>query len=38
MRLWECGCQPKPVKVRVASDNIHATCNTCGTAFTRKGA
>jgi len=36
MRLWECACQPKPVKVRVASDDFHATCNLCHTAFTRK--
>jgi hypothetical protein len=34
MRLWECQC-PKPIKVRVASDDFQATCNRCGTAFTR---
>jgi hypothetical protein len=36
MRLWECACRPRPVKVRVSSDDIHATCNICHTAFTRK--
>ena len=35
LRLWECGCAPKPVKVRVASDDFRATCDRCGTAFTR---
>ena len=34
MRLYVCGC-PKPVKVRVASDDFDATCNRCGAAFTR---
>jgi hypothetical protein len=35
LRLWECACTPKPVKVRVASDDFQATCHRCGTAFTR---
>jgi hypothetical protein len=35
MRLWECACTPKPVKVRVASDDFQATCDRCGTAFRR---
>jgi hypothetical protein len=34
MRLWQCDC-PKPVKVRVASDNFQATCHRCGTSFKR---
>ena len=32
LRLWECQC-PKPVKVRVASDEFDATCNLCGEPF-----
>jgi hypothetical protein len=35
MRLWQCGCAPRPVKVRVASDDFQATCQRCGTAFKR---
>jgi hypothetical protein len=36
MRLWECvGC-PKPIKVRVASDDFQATCNRCGTDFVKR--
>jgi hypothetical protein len=34
LRLWQCGCE-RPVKVRVASDDFDATCNRCGSAFTR---
>jgi hypothetical protein len=34
LRLWECACTPKPVKVRVASDDFQATCHRCGTSFT----
>lgn len=34
LRLWVCACE-KPVKVRVASDVFDATCNVCGSAFTR---
>lgn len=30
LHLYECAC---PVKVRVASDTFHATCNDCGEAF-----
>ena len=32
LRLWTCECG---VKVRVASDDFQATCNRCGSAFTR---
>jgi hypothetical protein len=35
LRLWECGCTPKPVKVRAATDALDATCNVCGTAFVK---
>jgi hypothetical protein len=35
MRLWQCACGPRPVKVRVASDDFQATCQRCGTAFQR---
>jgi hypothetical protein len=34
MRLWECKC-PRPVKVRVASDDFQAHCDVCDYAFTR---
>lgn len=34
LRLWVCEC-PKPVKVRVASDDFQATCSRCGQAFKR---
>lgn len=33
LRLWECGCTPKPVKLRVASDDLDVTCNVCGSVF-----
>lgn len=33
LRLWECACQPKPVKVRVAADEFKAHCDCCGEAF-----
>jgi hypothetical protein len=36
MRLWECACTPKPVKVRVASDDFRATCDRCDSAFKRR--
>ncbi len=36
LRLWECAC-PSPVKVRVASDNFAAHCDTCGAAFEYRG-
>ena len=36
MRLWECDCTPKPVKVRVATDDFRATCHNCHTSFTRR--
>lgn len=29
---WQCDCE---VKVRVASDQFEATCNRCGSRFTR---
>lgn len=32
LRLYQCQC-PKPVKVRVASDDFNATCNECGCLF-----
>lgn len=32
LRLWQCDCE---VKVRVASDQFDATCNRCGSRFTR---
>lgn len=34
LRLWECSCTPKPVKLRVASDELNAMCMTCGEMFT----
>lgn len=34
LRLWVCACTP-PIRVRVASDEFHAECLTCGTAFKR---
>ena len=34
LRLWLCACVPV-VRVRVASDTFDATCNRCGSAFTR---
>lgn len=37
LRLWECQCSPKPVKVRVASDDFRATCDRCGSAFEYQG-
>ncbi len=36
LRLWECAC-PSPVKVRVASDEFKATCDTCGSKFEYRG-
>jgi hypothetical protein len=35
LRLWECECE-RPVKVRVASDDFKAHCDTCGEPFSRK--
>ena len=35
LRLWECACTPKPVKVRVASDSFAAICLVCGSEFRR---
>jgi hypothetical protein len=35
LRLWECECAPKPIKVRVSSDNFQAHCDRCGAAFKR---
>lgn len=35
LRLWECAC-PKPIKVRVASDDFKAHCDLCGGAFERR--
>jgi hypothetical protein len=32
----ECDCEPKPVNVRVASDNFQATCDICESSFKRK--
>jgi hypothetical protein len=34
LRLWQCAC-PRPVKVRVASDDFQATCNRCNHPFVR---
>lgn len=34
LRLWVCACEPKPVKVRVASDEFKATCGVCEEDFT----
>lgn len=36
LRLYECGCTPRPVKLRVASDDLDATCNVCGQKFERQ--
>lgn len=35
LRKWTCECQPRPVAVRVASDDFRAHCDTCGCAFKR---
>ena len=32
MKLWECSCAPKPVKIRAAVE-LDITCNTCGEDF-----
>jgi hypothetical protein len=37
LRLWLCECLPKPVRVRVASDDFRARCLTCGTLFKHRG-
>jgi len=34
LRLWECAC-PRPVKVRVSSDDFRAHCDLCNSAFKR---
>jgi hypothetical protein len=34
LRLWECECG---IKVRVAKDEFHATCEECGEKFQAKG-
>lgn len=36
LRKYVCECQPKPVIVRVASDDFRAHCDTCGKAFKRE--
>jgi hypothetical protein len=33
LRLYECSCDP-PIKLRVASDKLNATCNCCSELFT----
>jgi hypothetical protein len=33
LRKYVCGCTPKPVIVRCASDSLNATCGDCGSAF-----
>jgi hypothetical protein len=40
LRLWVCGCPEGTVgrKVRVASDEWDATCNRCGSTYTKAGA
>ncbi|HBG28987.1 MAG: hypothetical protein A2Y10_14805 [Planctomycetes bacterium GWF2_41_51] len=35
LKLWICGCQPKPVHVRVAIEDFQAKCLKCGTIFRR---
>lgn len=37
LRLWECKCQPKPVKLRVAKDDLKAMCMVCGEMFESQG-
>lgn len=37
LRLWECGCKPKAVKARVASDDFEALCMKCKMPFDRAG-
>lgn len=32
--LWECGCTPKPVKIRHSGTELDATCNRCNQRFT----
>ncbi len=32
LRLYECSCEP-PIKLRVASNELDATCNRCGELF-----
>ncbi|GCE05600.1 hypothetical protein [Dictyobacter aurantiacus] len=34
LRLYECTCDP-PIKVRVASDELDASCNRCGASFSK---
>jgi len=36
LRLYECACEPKPFKVRIASDHFDATCNCCKTDFLKR--
>lgn len=36
LRKWVCECKPKPVIVRVASDEFRAHCDECGKAFRRE--
>jgi hypothetical protein len=35
MRLWECACD-RPIKIRVARDDLDVTCNACGTDFVKQ--
>ena len=35
LRLFQCACEPAPIKVRVARDVFDCTCNTCNTLFYR---
>lgn len=35
IKLWVCGCTPKPVHVRVAIQDFRAQCMICGQLFTR---
>ena len=37
LRLWECKC-PRPVKVRVASEDFEAHCDRCAAPFKQKEA
>jgi hypothetical protein len=35
LKLWECACVPKPVKIRVAIKDFRAKCLKCGKIFVR---
>jgi len=36
LKLWVCGCQPEPVRLRVAVADLRAMCLKCGCLFVKK--